>query len=413
MKAEIISIGNELLNGNTVNSNATYIAAALSRRGIRTHWIQTISDDDADIRQALKTAFPRSRLILLTGGLGPTHDDITKKTVADFFDLPLINNEETARKVEERFRSRGLNMPPINRSQSLVPEGAGLLDNPLGTAPGIVIRRQDKTVVLLPGVPREMRAIVDERLPAILEEFPQVEPLQVETIRTTGIAESEIYQRLEARLNEFREYEIAFLPHFTGVDLRVMRPKTGRDYEQKWKNFKNLLDSKIGEYIYTYDERELAEVIGGILQKKEQTLAVAESLSGGLLQDWITAVPGSSRYFTGGIVAYNNEAKVRQLNVQQDTLNRFGAVSPETAREMAAGVREAFGSDFGISTTGIAGPGGATPQKEVGLVFIAVASEKSVKTQKFLFGKDRRINKQRSAQAGLEMLRRVLLNIGE
>jgi len=411
VKAEIISIGNELLKGNTVNTNATYISQQLHRIGITIQWVQTVGDEPHHIRQAVETAMQRADIILITGGLGPTHDDITKKVVCDFFGSELIMNEEILQDVKAKFARRGIPMPEINRSQALVPRDAQLMPNTVGTAPGMIFSRGEKLIFVMPGVPQEMRAMIENSVVPLLREKCTACRVQVNLFRTTGIPESAIYEKIQKEMDEFSSYEIAFLPKFTGVDIRVIRRGNDIENSEKFERFRTLLQERIGEFIYTTDERELEAVVGELLKEKNMTLSVAESLTGGLVQDKITNISGSSVYFMGGMVTYSNEAKMRFLGVSAESLQKYGAVSEAVAREMAQGVRKAFGTDIAVSTTGIAGPTGATPTKPVGLVYTGVATVEGVWVKKHQFGKDRLINKQRSAQAALEMVRRVILGL--
>ncbi len=410
MKAAIISIGNELLNGKTVNKNATFIAAKLYEIGVETVTVLTIRDDAFAIREALDLALQKAEVVISTGGLGPTHDDITKKVIAEYFGSALVLNEAILQKIQEKFKRRGSEMPPINRNQALVPENARLIDNPVGTAPGLLFERQNHWVFVLPGVPREMQAMVENFIVPFLKEKGQLPEIQVHFYRTTGIAESRIYQLCRDFFEQFSDYEIAFLPKFTGVDIRVA-VKTDSPDASRFAEFEAELYRRIGKYIYTKGEEELEAVVGRLLKEKGYTIAVAESCTGGLVQDRITNVSGSSEYFMGGMVTYSNESKMKFLGVQVASLNQYGAVSDVVAREMATGVREAVGTTIGVSTTGIAGPTGATPEKPVGLIYIGLATPDAVLARRFVFTNDRRLNKELGAQAALELVRRYLLGI--
>ena len=410
-KAEIISIGNELLNGNTVNTNASYIARRLHENGMPVGWIQTVQDEAGAIQNALDLALKRSRIILVSGGLGPTHDDITKQALADYFHSQLIFNEEIFQKIKKRFEKRGLPLPEINRTMALVPQDAEVIPNTLGTAPGIIFKHDNQLVFVMPGVPRELEAMIELTvIPRLRVVCPECR-VQSDIFRTTGITESAIYEKIAQQLTFFPQYEIAFLPKVTGVDLRVVRQDQEAQNHEIFEKFKNLLYNAVGEFIYTAQELELEAVLGNLLREKKITMAVAESLTGGLLQDKLTAVPGSSEYFLGGVVAYSNASKVNLLGVSQQSLTEHGAVSEQVAREMAEGVREKFSSHIGLSTTGIAGPTGATPAKPVGLVYIGLAYQTEVVVRKFQFGVDRLMNKQRAAQAGLELVRRIIAGL--
>ena len=411
MLAEIISIGNELLNGNTVNSNATYISKKLHENGIITGYIQVVGDVTIAIRQALDLALARSDVILLTGGLGPTPDDITRTVVADYFGHKLIFDEQIYDNLKKRFARRGIPIPEVNRNQAMVPEGVELIPNRKGSAQGMIFRRKQKSVFVMPGVPMEMKGMMENTvIPKLREMCPDCR-VKVDFIRSTGLAESVIYQKMDSELNQFTSYEIAFLPNFSGVDLRVVRKGEDITDNQKFKKFLKLLDDEIGDAIYTREDIELEEVLGKLLRERKLTVSLAESLTGGLVQHKLTQIPGSSDYFMGGIVSYSNEAKMELLGVRESSLKKYGAVSELVAKEMAEGVRKRLGTDIGISTTGIAGPTGATATKPVGLVYLALSAKDIVIARKQVFGPDRNSVKQRSAQAALELARRYLLGL--
>ncbi len=411
MNAEIISIGNELLNGSTVNTNASYIARRLHESGVMVTSEHSLRDRAEEIKGALAPALDRSEVVIVTGGLGPTHDDITKNVMAEFFNSELVYNEDVFRNIQQRFEKRGITMPAVNRGQAMVPQSAELIANPLGTAPGLLFRPENRLVFVLPGVPREMESIMEESvIPFLRKKCPECR-VQVDFFRTTGIAESVIYERIRKNMPAFSSYEIAFLPKVTGVDLRIIRLGDDIKDKEKFDKFKNILYTHIGDHLYSVDNRELEAVLGNMLTSRGLTIAVAESVTGGLVQDRLTNVSGSSGYFMGGIVAYSNEAKIGFLKVQAATLEAVGAVSEEVAREMARGVQEAFGTDMGLATTGIAGPTGGTATKPVGLMYAAVAYHSRVEARKFMFGENREVNKQRSAQAAMEMARRFLISL--
>jgi len=411
MLAEIISIGNELLNGNTVNSNATYISKKLHENGIITAYIQVVGDVAAAIRQALDLALTRADVILLTGGLGPTPDDITRNVVADYFGRKLIFNEQIYDNLKKRFARRGIPMPEVNRNQAMVPEGVELIPNRNGSALGMIFRREEKFVFVMPGVPMEMKGMIDDTvIPRLREICPECR-VQVDFIRTTGLAESVIYQKIENGLSQFTSFEIAFLPKFAGVDLRVVRKDEDIPNRKKFEKFLKLLDDQIGDAIYAREDIELEEVLGKLLRERKLTISMAESLTGGLVQHKLTQIPGSSHYFMGGVVSYSNQAKMELLGVKESSLKKYGAVSEQVAQEMAEGVRKRFGTDISISTTGIAGPTGATASKPVGLVYLALSAKDKLIAQKRLFIQDRNSVKQRSAQAALELARRYLLRL--
>jgi nicotinamide-nucleotide amidase len=411
MKSTIISIGNELLNGKTLNSNATYISGVLFEIGIPIYRIITIGDNTNEIIGSLRQAISENDIVILTGGLGPTHDDITKKAVADFFKTKLVFNEDILQKVTVRFKRRGMKMPEINRNQAMVPESAELVDNPVGTAAGMLFRKDGKYIFVLPGVPKEMQAIIDQSIIPFLKENCTRKEIQVHLYRTTGIPESKIYEICKDLFEQYNSFEIAFLPKYVGVEIRIAVHKTDQSQERDYPIFEKELYRRIGKYIYTKGQSELEEVIGELLKKDKLMISIAESCTGGLIQDRLTNAPGSSAYFMGGITTYSNESKIRYLGVKETTLENFGAVSDEVAREMASGARQAFETDLALATTGIAGPTGATETKPVGLIFIALATREKIISKRFVFGDDRRLNKEAASQASLEMLRRELLNL--
>jgi nicotinamide-nucleotide amidase len=411
MQSEIISIGNELLNGSTVNSNAAFIAQQLYEIGYSTENIQTIRDSSQAIETALTLSLGRAEIIIITGGLGPTHDDITVNVLSNYFSSKLIFKEDIFNKIQERFQKRGIRMPETNRSMAMVPQDAQLIENKLGTAPGLIFQSSHKLIFVLPGVPEEMKAMMEESvLPRLQQEYPECQ-IKVDLFRTTGIPESLVYEKIAKELESYPSYEIAFLPKVTGVDIRIVRKGDEIQNLEKFEKFKNILYNAVGDFIYASEGHPLEAVLGNIIKSKKLTISVAESLTGGLVQDKLTDIPGSSEYFIGGIIAYSNEAKIKLLSVSKNTLRKYGAVSEQVAQEMAEGVKEIFGTQIGISTTGIAGPGGATPEKPVGLVYIGISMELENLVRKFQFTGNREINKHRSAQAALELLRRALLNI--
>lgn len=406
MQALIISIGNELLNGRTVNSNATFISGQLQTIGIPARQAVTIKDTVPEIRATLQYALERADIVLITGGLGPTHDDITLQTLADFFRDKMIYSESIQKHIEEMYHKRGRELPAVPQKLAFVPENAKIIPNSVGTAPGIHFEKHGKHIFAMPGVPREMREMVKEYILPFLQAMYDQDTIPSKIYRTTGIPESQIYQRCKALFDTRPKYEIAYLPRHGGVDIRFAGKNLENDLE-----FEKALYGLVGKYIFATENISLAEAVGRILTEKQKTLAVAESCTGGLVQHKITDIPGSSAYFMGGFITYSNAAKMKYLDVSAESLENHGAVSKQVASEMATGLRKNIGVDYAIATTGIAGPGGATPTKPVGLMYAGLATAEKTVVKKFLLGNDRQINKERGALSALEMLRRMLLNI--
>lgn len=411
MKAEIITIGNELLSGATLDTNSAYLAGKLAEFGVVVTCRTTVPDAVEPIAEAMEEARRRVDFVLATGGLGPTNDDVTKKALARVLGKPLVLNEEILKKVEEHFRRRGEKMPLINQNQALLPSGAKWFANNYGTAPGILIEEGGKRLIALPGVPKEVKGIFEEEVILYLRETLGVSAAVVRhRLRTTGIAESALYEKIQRVIPEGEGLHFAFLPSYYGVDLRL--EVFGREREES----ENILYEKmdkirplLGDFLYAEGKTSMEEVVGQLLLSLKKRLAAAESCTGGLVAKRITDVPGSSDYFERGMVTYANEAKHELLGVPQKLFKTVGAVSPEVAERMAKGVRKLAKVDIGIGVTGIAGPGGGSAEKPVGLTYIALADRKKSWVEKFIFSGDREINRIRASQAALNMLRLYLL----
>lgn len=412
MNAEIISIGNELLNGTTVNTNATWISDQLWRAGIATNRVITISDEKSSIQKALSDSLSKADIILITGGLGPTNDDITKASIAEYFNVPLEENKELRERIEFLFANRGVPMPKINLEQALIPQTSKIIPNEIGTAAGFYFERNRKICLVLPGVPAEMKRMMQKFvLPLLQKKYAaQIGHIIYSLVRTTGIYESKLHEILSPLEKNFQDVIVASLPHRYGVDLRLgIYKKSKQDAEFQIQNIRELILSKISPYVYEIGERDMAEVVAEILVKNKLTVSVAESCTGGLIQNFFTNVPGSSKFLLGGVVAYDNALKINFLGVKQETLEKCGAVSAETALEMVKGIQKITHSDCALSTTGIAGPTGGTAEKPVGLVYIGCAVKQKIDVQKFIFHKERMINKYRFAYAAMNLLRQNLV----
>ena len=409
MKAEIITIGDELLYGQIQDTNSSFIGESLTAEGIEVVFKTSVGDDINRITEAFDVARNRADVIIASGGLGPTQDDLTKKAVVKAFKRNLIFHQEILKQIEESFRKRGNPMPKINQNQALIPQGAKALSNLWGVAPGIFIE-DDKTLFFaVPGVPAEMRWMVEnEILPVLRERKPQHFILHLK-LRTTGISESVMYEKIEKLIDPKEDVKIAFLPGYLGVDVRLTAESGEERHAQaKIDELEQKIREALGDYVYGTDRETLEEVVGRLLSEKKQTIAVAESCTGGLIGARITNVSGSSKYFERGVVTYSNEAKTQLLNVPSEKIERHGAVSEQVAILMAEGVRKLAKTDYGLSVTGVAGPTGGTPQKPVGLVFIGLAHENDSFAQKFMFGEDRNTNRERAAQAALNLVRLFL-----
>ncbi|HWF44709.1 MAG TPA: competence/damage-inducible protein A [Candidatus Kapabacteria bacterium] len=417
MKAEIISIGDELLIGQVINTNAAWLSRELNATGIAVGCVTTVGDDMKVILAAFRCAWKENDVVVVTGGLGPTHDDISKDAVAKFFRKKLVLHKPTLRSVEERFRSLGYaKMPEANVGQAMVPEGFTILPNGKGTAPGLLFREEGKTFVILPGVPYEMEYIMQSGVIPILRRVykKDLEVILHRTILTTGIGES----MLAEKIGDPKEFlgsttTLAFLPRSSGVRLRISsHGHSRRIVEKEIARVENIIRGRAAKYIFGLEEESLAGEIVKLLTDRKKTLSTAESCTGGLIASQITDVPGASTVFPGSIVAYANTLKIAELDVSESTLARFGAVSEEAAREMAEGIRNRLNTDYALSVTGIAGPGGGTSEKPVGTIWIALADhEKPTIARKLQLAFDRTVNRERSAAAALEMLRRRLLAI--
>ena len=414
MRAEIITIGDELLIGQVINTNASYIGKKLSEIGISVARIVSVGDVEKEIIDELKYALDNFEVIILTGGLGPTHDDVTKNAICKLFNTRLVFSEEVLNQVKEFLAKRGITqINEANKSQAFVPEKAKIINNYWGTAPGFLFEEGGKIVIVMPGVPKEMMGMMENFVINYLAPKSGENVIKQRVLKTAGIPESHLYEKLKDTVAEIEKFcKVAFLPSALGVKIRItVKAKNSSEAEKIINEAEEKIKTKIGKYIYSVDDEELEEVVGKLLAQKGLKLAVAESCTGGLIADRITNIPGSSRYFERGIVAYSNEAKIQILGVPEELIKIYGAVSREVAEAMAEGVRKISGADIGISTTGIAGPTGATPTKPVGLVWIGYSDKNETFAKEFRFGDNRLENKQRASQMALEILRRKLLGI--
>jgi len=414
MKAHIITIGDEILIGQTLNTNAAYIGEKLSEIQIDIKTTSVVGDDEESILDEFERCWLQNDILIATGGLGPTHDDITRKCVVKFFKTELIQNKEVLENIKILFEKRKREVTKVNEDQALVPKIAKVIKNTRGTAPGLWIEQSDKIFIIMPGVPYEMEKMINDFvIPNLVKKLgiPELITLR-KTIYTTGIPESTLYERL-GDINELLNGSaLAFLPSQFGVKLRItVREENEEAANNKLSEIEQKIIGKAGRFIYSRDEEALEAVVGKLLKDRNLKIAVAESCTGGHIANRLTNISGSSAYFERGIVSYSNAAKVELLKVNEDVLVEHGAVSLEVARQMADGVKSVAGADVGLAITGIMGPSGATAGKPVGLVYIGVCDDNVCTAKEFKFGDDRLLNKQRASQAALEMLRRHLLGI--
>jgi len=413
MNSEIITIGDELLIGQVVNTNQAYIAEQLNLIGVRVDRMTTVGDDAGVILSAFQEAWNRNDIVIVTGGLGPTHDDVTKKTVCRFFDSDLVSDPGVRRHIEDLIRRRNTPWTAALEDQTLVPRKASVIPNPVGTAAGMRFEERGKHFFVLPGVPYEMKEMIDRSVAPFLRSRVQGSVIRHLTLRTTGIPES----LLAAQLGDLTELlagaSLAFLPALTGVRMRItVHEKTEADAGERLRGVEQRIRSRVEKYIYGTGSDELEEVLGRVLTEKKLTIAIAESCTGGHIANRITDASGSSLYFERGVIAYSNQSKIDLLRVPPELIERHGAVSREVAVAMASGVRTIAGTSIGLSTTGIAGPTGGTEAKPVGLVWIGYADAETTLALQFTFGEGRTRIKERASQAALELVRRKILNIG-
>jgi len=414
MKAEIISIGDELLIGQTVNTNAAWLGENLNKIGIRVHRSTTISDDKNEILGALKETSSRSQVIIITGGLGPTKDDITKTTLCEYFGCGLAINEEALLRITAFFQERGIPLLEENRLQAALPEACTVIQNYRGTACGMWFEKDNVVYVSMPGVPYEMHTMMsDQVFPKLMQHFKRPDILH-RTILTIGAGESFIAKQIESWENSLAEHDIklAYLPSPGMVKLR-MSMYSGEPKEQQQvieKKEKELLEI-IGPLVYGYEKDTLQLVIGDLLRGRGETVSIAESLTGGFLAHLITQVSGSSDYFVGSVTSYINRIKEDELEVSGKMIEEKNVVSSEVAEAMAIGIRKKFKTDWAVATTGIAGPAGGTTDIPLGTVWIAVASDLGVKSFCFKFGKNRIQNIEMAANTALNVLRKEILAV--
>ena len=408
--AELLTIGDEILYGQIVDTNAQWMSVELDKVGIKVIRKTSVGDQEQEILTAFAEAEKRADIILITGGLGPTSDDLTKPLLSKYFNCELVMNEEALAEVTAFFKSRGREMTEMNRQQAALPSACTKITNPIGTAPGMWFDRKGKIFMSMPGVPHEMKKMMTDRVIPKLRETFRMPVIQHKVIRTIGIGESFLADKISVWEKSLPTHiKLAYLPSLGEVKLRLTG--FGEDAASLEKEI-NILAEKLlplaSEYVYGYGDEPIEVVIGKMLRDRKLTLSMAESCTGGYLSHLITSVPGCSDYFLGSMVPYAYEIKMRQLGVKPEVLEKYGAVSEQTIIEMANIVRAKFNTDIGVATSGIAGPGGATPEKPVGMVWIAYSDKHQTVTKKLQISQDRAINIRMASMAVLNLIRMSL-----
>ncbi len=410
MRAEIIATGTELLAGGQLDTNSVFLSEELMSLGIETAFKTVVGDDEKDLEETFRRAMERTGVVIITGGIGPTEDDITRKVVAKIFKKRLVLHDDALKAIHARLAGRGKDVIVANERQALIPAGARLLRNSVGIAPGFYIDEDDKFLAVLPGVPREMRAMFTEGVrPALEERFKGKLFIRRRVLHTCSMSESAVNQTIEDVLKR-EEPVLGLTAKETGVDIRIVSHQPSAEQAQALVDrTEAFIREKLGDAVYSVDGQSMEEVVGALLKQRRLKLSVAESCTGGLIGARITNISGSSEYFERGVVTYSNVSKTELLGVPADLIAARGAVSSEVAAAMAQGIRERAKTDLGLSVTGIAGPEGGTELKPVGLVYTALASSKGVKTMEHRFLGDREQIRLRSSQMALDMVRRYLI----
>ena len=411
MKAAIVTIGDEILIGQITDSNSAWLAGQLNLMGVEVSEMSSISDTPDHISRTLDRYIGTLELVILTGGLGPTKDDLTKKTLAEYFGGTMVMDKKVLAFIEAFFASRGRGVLPSNRDQAMVPDTCEALPNSQGTAPGMWFERSGTTVISVPGVPYEMKALMEEQIiPRLKNRFGTPEIVH-RTIMTQGVPESYLAEMIRDWEEELPDcMKLAYLPRPGIVRLRLtVRGSCARDAQKILDQQIDKLQKIIPKHIYGYDEQTLQEALGKVLKNNNLTVSTAESCTGGNIARLITSVPGSSDYFEGSIIAYSNRLKSEKLGIPLEILDRYGAVSQPVVERMAVGVTGELGADCGIASSGVAGPGGGTDEKPVGTVWMAVSYLGSVESRKFQFGGSRERIIEQASLMGLAMMRKLIM----
>lgn len=411
MKAVIITIGDELLIGQVIDTNSAWIGTFLNDRGVEVVEKLSVSDEHEAIIEAVARGVIKADLVLVTGGLGPTKDDITKKALADYYSVNLRFDEDTWERIQRLFVKWGRSTTEEHRVQCYMPDNAVLLENRMGTAPGMLFEAEDTTVISMPGVPYEMKYIMEHSVGKMIEDRKHNQIIVHRTIRTIGEGESRIARKIEHITNTLPDHiKIAFLPGLGQVRLRLTGiSELDINLSSEVEHYVTSIANELEPFVFGYDNETIEHVLGNLCIEKNITISTAESCTGGDVAHRITSIPGSSAYFQGSIVAYNNSIKKKLLKVSEETLEKFGAVSEETVIEMLDGLLKVMEVDAGIAISGVAGPGGGTDEKPVGTIWVAYGSEENIHTQLLNIGKNRLKNIEYSGTQALNLLRKFLI----
>lgn len=411
MVVELVSVGTELLLGNIVNTNARYLSEKCAMLGLNVYYQTTVGDNEERLSEVIKTALNRSDIVILNGGLGPTEDDLTKETCARVMGLPLVKDAHTEERLKEYYRERKKeDLPESNWKQAVIPEGAVVFDNENGTAPGLVVEQDGKTVILVPGPPNELYPMMENQICPYLQKKNE-DVILSQMVKICGFGESKVEEMILDLIDKQTNPTLATYAKQGEVHLRVTARAASEEEARKLlKPMVKEIKKRFGEAVYTTDEKEtLTDVVVKLLKKHELTVTTAESCTGGLLAGTLVGVPGVSEVFREGFVTYSNKTKRKLLDVSKSTLKKYGAVSAQTAKEMAKGGVFATDSDICVAITGLAGPDGATPEKPIGLVYIACYMNDKVHVEEFRFKGDRQKIRERSVVQALDVLRRSIL----
>lgn len=410
LRAEIIAIGSELLTPHRTDTNSLWLTGRLNSVGIEVQLKTIVGDDESILEESVRDALRRSEVIISTGGLGPTEDDITRKVFARVIGRQLTLDYEVLEGIRERFASRGYQMTPNNERQALIPQGASVLPNPNGTAPGLKMEHEGKLIVLLPGPPRENQPMFDDYVMPELERMSRGVRIAKRVLKVTGLGESALDDMIAPIYKEYTNPTTTIL--FTDSEIEIHLTSTAETAARAEETAEELaarLEEKLGYYVYSTTGESLEEVVGHRLRIKQFTIATAESCTGGLVAERLTSIPGSSDYFAGGVVSYTNQTKTRLLDVPEEVIEQHGPVSGEVAEAMARGVKARIGATIGVSITGTAGPGGGTDAVPVGTVYIGLADDVVTSNRRLVLMGDRHLVRWRASTVALEMVRRRYL----